>query len=276
MKKPSPEELDAYLNEIRELCAYVDNLPPERAFTLPAFVSHAKEYSPNVERLRKYAGSIVNTRIIQFLGLSFMKTSFFLNLYLDGLEKRNPFALFLGTRCQMEVFAVIFDTMAIIEKNAGDHEADYASRVQAIDEALLNATYGTRNKDFPKWLGQVAPSKIRPMRTEDTELLEARNILTRIDKVARKVGYEFFREDYDRLSEYLHPNVAQNVVLIWPSSIGGNIAKVSRVDSRIMETALNATSGPMALTARGTVQALQVRKPPFAWAGGRWVFPDRP
>jgi hypothetical protein len=55
---------------------------------------------------------------MQFLAVTFMKTYHFLDAYLYGVDKRNPFAALGAARSQLEVYAVTWDTVEAVRRNA--------------------------------------------------------------------------------------------------------------------------------------------------------------
>lgn len=221
---------------------------------LPPFGSNVPDLASDPTRLRSYAEKVINGRIVLLLLLSYTKTWFFLDIYLDGLTKKNPFALVFSTRAQIEVLALVSDALSIVRHNAGHHPKNFARRAQEVDEALITAFYGTRDERVINLVEQYGASKLRPARGRDFEVLNARNIMTRIEKLAKNGEYESLIADYYRLCDYLHPNFGQNVILIRPSAKNPKLMTVSRTDPGIMETALDRTLGPMTLAARSTVR----------------------
>ena len=53
--------------------------------------------------------------------------------------------MLLAARSQLELLSVVADTTRIIKENSGQHTDNFAARVRAVDEALIAATFGTRN-----------------------------------------------------------------------------------------------------------------------------------
>lgn len=259
-----PEDVERSVLEIRELLAKLTASRAEYDFMPPAMVSHAKDYAADLSRLKRYARLVIQARVLQLLSTTFMKTWFLLDLFVNGLERANPFAPLFAARSQMELFAVVFETINTVRTNSGDHDADFVARVQRIDEVLLNATYGTRSIAVPELLRKLRPSKVRDVRDDDFETLQARNILTRITKVAKSPNYGTFLADYERLCEYLHPNMAQNMLLMAPSKRDSRFIKLSRIDPLVMQTAVTASAIPMSQAARGAIAIFDDLMPPFS------------
>jgi hypothetical protein len=90
----------------------------------------------------------------------------------------------------------------------------------------------------------VASSNLRSAEDQDIELIEAKNILTRIDRVSRLEDYPECRSDYDRLSEYVHPNTGQNLIIAWPSPKHADWVRLSRRSKYTFVTAVNVSVGP--------------------------------
>jgi len=265
------DNLKAHLGEIKDVHRFLTRSRTEYDFQLPTLVSHAPDYAHDLARLRRYAREVVNGRIMQLLAVTFMKSWFLVDLYLMGLERRNPYSLFLATRTQMEIFAVTWDTAETIRQNAGDEGDRFAERVKTIDEALINATYGTRSALILDLLPKLEASKLRATRDEDVQTWKARNVLTRLDRLSKSKGYGDCKADYERICEYLHPNIGQNIVLVVSSTKKKQWVKACRTDREPLKRAIRATARPMDQASKGTVQMLASLHPPFA---GVAVFPQ--
>ncbi|AXA83647.1 hypothetical protein DCD74_02130 [Lysobacter oculi] len=99
---------------------------------------------------------------MQFGHISLYKTYYFLEMFLRGYEEKNPYELIFSSRALIEVYTVVRDTFSIVHANAGEDGNDFLNRVIRIDEALINATYGSRSEAFKKSLPMVAPSRRPP------------------------------------------------------------------------------------------------------------------
>jgi hypothetical protein len=151
-----------------------------------------------------------------------------------------------------------------LRRNAGGHATGFADRVKAVDEALISATYGTRSPLIKDLLRQVpGMSKVRRVNDDDIALVEARNVLGRIDRLAKSGGFPECRELYDRLCEYLHPNVGQNVIVCVPSQLGENFWRIERAGDQAIQYALTASASAMAQSAERSVRAFDELTPPF-------------
>jgi hypothetical protein len=267
------EDNDAALAEIRWIHSYLEQHPGRIEFMLPSFASHVVDHAEDLARLRTYAESVTSMRLMLLLGLSFAKTWFFLEMFLEGLTTRNPFSLFFSTRAQIELLAVAFDTLTIVRRNSGTREETFADRVAKVDEALITAVYGTRDKSMIDLIQSQGSSQFRPILEHDVDVLSARNMVTRIEKFERSESYKPLIDDYFRLCDYLHPNILQNILLMrfsgrsikLPSGRDEKLTKISRDDPGIMETAIARTLHPMTLAARGTMREFEKIEPPFGF-----------
>jgi hypothetical protein len=257
-------DVAAQLHRIRTLHTELAQSRTEYDLQAPALVSHADTYASDLPRLRRYATTTVNARIMQLLAVTFMKTYHFLDAYLYGIDKRNPFAALGAARSQLEIYAVTWDTVEAVRRNSGGHTAGFAERVKAVDEALISATYGTRSP-LLKDLMRQSPgiSKVRPVNDEDVALIDARNVLGRIDRLAKSNVFPDSRDLYDRLCEYLHPNVGQNLILCTPSGLGENFWRLERSGDLAIQYALTASAFGMAQSAEGSVRLFDGLTPPF-------------
>jgi len=156
---------EALISSLRKTYQKLNASPAEYDFMQPAMISHAKDYANDMARLKKYAGSVINARIMQMLSSTFMKTWFSLDQYSYGVEKGNPYALLQSTRFQMECFALVYSTIAVVRANSGNYTSGFFKRVVAVDEALVNATYGTRSEDVLKVFEELSPSRLRAVTT---------------------------------------------------------------------------------------------------------------
>jgi hypothetical protein len=257
--------IEAEVASIRALADYVSQSREEYEFMPPSLASHVTDYEQDRQRLRRYAGQAIGARVAQFLGTNLMKTHFFLQTYLSGVDSRNPYTSLMAARAQIETLAVVWDVVRILKENGGDHEDKYVDRVKLIDSELILGTYGGRSEVVRGLIRELRLSKLRPNREEDYKLFEARNILTRIDRLSAKdKDYKNCREDYDRLCEYLHPNMAQNIILLVPSRLNDKFQRLSRTDEAVMARALAASAAPMNKAASQTVKILETQlEPPF-------------
>jgi hypothetical protein len=260
------------LISIRDTFARIKKLPPDYDFQLPTLISHADDYSDDLPRLRRYAGQVISARIMQLGYMALYKTYYFLDMFLRGYSDRNIYEMVFASRALIEVYAVTADTYRTIVKNAGDHPDGFLGRVKEIDRALIKATYGTRLELVKKVFKDVASSDIRAAEDQDVELIEAKNILTRIDRVSRLEDYPECRSDYDRLSEYVHPNTGQNLIIAWPSSKHADWVRISRRSKYAFVTAVNVSVGPTDKASRLIVHHVLDGNFPFA---GEVYFPKQ-
>jgi hypothetical protein len=185
---------------------------------------------------------------------------------------RNIYEMVFASRALIEVYAVTADTYKTIGQNAGDHPDAFLVRVKEIDRALIKATYGTRLEQVKKVFKDVASSKLRSAEDRDVDLIDAKNILTRIDRVSRMEEYPECRSDYDRLCEYVHPNTGQNLVLTWPSSKHADWLRISRRSKYAFVTAVNVSVGPTDKASGLIVRHVLEGNFPFA---GDVYFPEQ-
>ena len=180
-----PKETDELIASIRRTHKQIDALPSNYDFQLPTLVSHVGDYGSNPLRLKRYAVRTIGARIMQFTHITLYKTHYFLEMFLSGYSNKNMYSMLFSARALIETYAVTRDVYTIISKNAGDHEVNYVERVKTIDEALINATYGTRLELVRELFPNLEPSKLRDVNENDISLIQAINILTRINRAAK-------------------------------------------------------------------------------------------
>ena len=88
-------------------------------------------------------------------------------------------------------------------------------------------------------------------------------MLGRIDRLVKSGVFPECRELYDRLCEYLHPNVGQNLILCVPSKLGENFWRIERTGNQAIQYALTASAFAMAQSAEGSLRAFDELTPPF-------------
>jgi hypothetical protein len=163
-------------------------------------------------RLAEYVRTVIPQRLLQFTVFSLDKTYHFIGGYLVGMKTSNPFALFGMTRCQIELLAAAYTTVSVIRSLVSS--APDESSVSQVDRALVRFLYGNRAGLFAKF-AEMDPDSSSIPRTAEKDWT-AVNILTLIDKAAKNPEFETLRIDYDRLCEYLHPNMLSNFSLTEP------------------------------------------------------------
>ena len=268
-----PPDTNRLMLSIRATHRQIEKLPPDYDFQLPSLVSHASDYSSDIPRLRSYAGQVIAARIMQYGFMALYKTYYFIEMFLRGYADRNIYEMVFASRALIEVYAVTRDTYATISENAGDQEENFVARVLAIDNTLINVTYGTRLELVKKLFPTLKPSSLREVNEHDITLIQAKNVLTRIDRAARFNDYPECRADYDRLSEYVHPNTGQNIILAWPSPKDPKFVRLSRCSQYAFITAITASIRPTDTASRAIVHHVLSGSFPFA---GKASYPSKP
>jgi hypothetical protein len=154
------------------------------------------------------------------------------------------YEMLFAARALVEVYAVTADVYSTIRKNAGDEIEGFIARVKEIDETLIKATYGTRSELLKGLFTELELSKLREVIDADMKVLSAKNILTRIDRASQSDEYPECRSDYDRLSEYVHPNTGQNMIIAWPSPRHPEWLRLSRRSKYGFVTGVNTSVAP--------------------------------
>jgi hypothetical protein len=252
-----------HLNEIKSLFAELAAGRQEYDFQPPAMVSHAEQYAAQPERLRTYAKQVVCGRIMIFLAFSRMNTQALLQTYLLGVDSNNPFPLLLAARSQLELFSVVADTTRMIKENSGEHQEDFSLRVRTVDEALINATFGTRSSVLKELLPKIELSRLRPVTQKDYDVVTSKNVLTRLEKLSKSGVYPECKNDYERLCEYVHPNYGMNMLHVVASPINIKLLRFSLTSQEPFERALSASASVMVRAARGTLAVMDELQPPF-------------
>jgi hypothetical protein len=197
-----------------------------------------------------------------FLVSSRMNTQVLLQSYLLGVQAKNPFSMLLATRSQLELFSIVADTTNTIQKNAGEHEEDFAKRVRVVDEALINATFATRSSLVMELMLKMGVSRLRSATPDDYGALKSTNVLTRLEKLSKSGMYSECKTDYERLCEYVHPNYGMNMLHVVASPYP-KLLRFSLSSHEPFERAVAASAHAMLRAARGTVAAMDQIQPPF-------------
>jgi hypothetical protein len=138
-----------------------------------------------------------------------------------------------------------------------------------VDETLIKATYGTRLELLRRLFRELGSSKLRNVMDADMEVFNAKNVLTRVDHASRSGEYPDCRSDYDRLSEYVHPNTAQNMIIAWPSPKHPEWLRLSRRSKYAFISGVNTSVSPTEKASRLIVHHVLDGSMPFA---GEMVF----
>ena len=242
-------------------------------FQLASPLSHAEAYGDDNSALRRYAATAVNARIAQLLSAAFMKMFHFIDGYLEAARRENPFVMLMCARGALEAYAVYSDTVGIVRENAGTQDAALFERVKRVDDALIKATYGTRHPLYQTTLATERLSKLREATAADAATATAKNILTYIARLS-KTKYLEAAADYDLLSEFVHPNIGQNSLLLWPAPNPPGFARMDRGSPEGLVLAVRVSARPMERSARGTREAFEGLKPPFGTLGLLYTLPS--
>jgi hypothetical protein len=259
------------VSDLRALHARLKTGRQEYDFMPPVMVSHVPEYQKDKQRLRRYAAQVISARVMLLLASTRMTTQGLLDSFLVGVDSKSPFSVLLAARAQLELLAVVVDTIRIIQENAGEHEHGFVARVQRVDNALITATYGTRSSFMKQLIPKMKVSRHRDPTAEDLEVLTSRNVITRLEKLAKSGRYPSCKEDYERLCEYVHPNWGMNMLYLVPSPLDQRLVRLSLTSSDPFERALLVSAQPMERAAAATVSAFDGLEPPFGM--GEVAFP---
>ena len=258
-----PESHIKAVEEIENLFAELSKSRKDYDFQPPALASHAHAYADQPERLHLYARQVISGRIMILFASSRMNTQILLHSYLLGKDAINPFSILLAARSQLELLSVVADTARVIRENAGTHADNYAARVHKVDEALIMATFGTKHPQLKSFMSKAGLSRLRATTSADLDLLSAKNVLTRLEKISKTGGFPNCMEDYERLCEYVHPNFGMNMLHVIASPLGEKLLRFSLTSREPFERALLVSAPIMARAARGTVRAMEELQPPF-------------
>lgn len=263
------------LHEIKLLFSELASGRQDYDFLPPALVSHVEQYASQPERLRKYARQVISGRIMIFLVSSRMNTQVLLQSYILGVEARNPFSVLLAARSQLELLFVVADTINVIRQNAGEHTENFVKRVRKVDEALINATFGTRSSLVKDMMSKIRVSRLRSATPEDDNVLKSKNVLTHLERLSRDSAYSECKADYERLCEYVHPNYGMNMLHV-VASPHPKLLRFSLASREPFDRALAASATTMVRAARETVAAMDKIHPPFGQGILSTPSPDTP
>lgn len=252
-------EIDAIRNLFRKLASGRQ----EYDFQPAALVSHVDDYVDNSERLRRYARQIISGRIMILLASTRMTTQALLQTFLLGADAKAPFAMLLPSRAQLELFSVVADVVRVIKENSGEHEENLTERIRRVDQALINATFGTRSSVLKGLLSEADLSRLRSTLLEDMDVLSAKNVLTRLEKLRKSGAYPECKEDYERLCEFVHPNWGMNMLMMIPCPHDQRLLRFSLRSDDPFTRAVSTCAAVMHRAASGTLSAFDGLQPPF-------------
>lgn len=251
------------VDTIQDLFKKLESGRQEYDFQPAALVSHVEDYSDKPDRLRHYGRQVINARIMTLLASTRMTTQALLQTFLLGAAAKAPFAMLLPSRAQLELFSVVADVARIIKENSGEQEDQFAERVGKVDKTLINATFGTRSTVLKGLMSEVELSRLRTTVSDDLDILAAKNVLTRLDKLSKCGVYPECKSDYERLCEYVHPNWGMNMLMLVPSPLDERLMRFSLKSDEPYTRALSACAAVMGRAAAGTLAAFDNLRPPF-------------
>lgn len=235
----------------------------EYDFQPAVIVSHVADYADKPDRIRYYARQVICGRIITLLASTRMTTQSLLQTFLLGADAKAPFAMLLPSRAQLELFSVVADVARVIKENAGEQEEKFADRVGKVDQALISATFGTRSSVLKGFVSEAHLSRLRSTVSEDMDILSAKNVLTRLDKLGKSGVYPECKQDYERLCEYVHPNWGMNMLMLVPSPLDSRLLRFSLKSDEPCARAICACAAVMGRAAAGTLATFDNLQPPF-------------
>lgn len=163
-----------------------------------------------------------------------------LKTLLDGIERAavesNLLVLALLLRSLFENCATLYALAELVEKRFANFNLGKLAKENVVDKAfedeLIVFSHGSRfnwtaltNGDLDAWM--KAAEDVKPEHKQ-------KNVLTRIDKVAKEKRYSAFRVMYAWLCDYVHPNLGSHILYVRDEAIvDGNVRmELGRVASR--------------------------------------------
>jgi hypothetical protein len=113
----------------------------------------------------------------------------------------------------------------VIKDNAGKQEEKFAERVRKVDQALINATFGTHSSVLKGLLSEAELSRPRSAVSQDMDIFSATNVLTGLDKLSKNGAYPECKQDHERLCEYVHSNWGMNMLMLVPSPLDARLLR---------------------------------------------------
>ncbi|WP_435608258.1 hypothetical protein [Pseudomonas knackmussii] len=258
-----PDSWKSEISRLEAVLSWTESFPEEYDAPMPVMVSHATDYAKDEQKLRNYAQQVIAARLLQLTIITSYKVNHILRMYLDGFSSRNFYSMLFAARSMIEVFALTFDLFDQVRQNSGVHAERFLDRVISVDKALINATSGSRLDLLKEFFALEMPSKLRELSEDDILAIQAKNIMTRIDRSSKKSSYTECRRDYDRLSEYAHPNIGQNAVLCWPSPKNEKWVRISRSSGHSLASAFRASIRPIQEAAEAVMREVTSMEFPF-------------
>lgn len=212
------------------------------------------------ERITNYSRSVVPQRIIQLTTFAFAKSYHFVSGYLAGVQIKNPFCLFTMARCQAELLASVYRPISIIR--ASSTKTPTAEQLAVVDRALVRFLYGNRAEQFELFHENCVDfAEVPQTANEDWTAI---NIITLIDKLNKDNEYHGIKQDYERLCEYVHPNLLSNFVLTEPFVKGEKAnVRIHRKGEYLMTRCLRETAQRMAAWTDATIRLINSIDWPF-------------
>jgi hypothetical protein len=164
---------------------------------------------------------------VQHTTITLINATYLIEQYLSGVEGANPLAMYTSARSLLEILAVACGVKRTLQSNAGLQAERFYERVLAVDQVLINGTYGSRDKEFLEAIKQSSgASKLKAITKDDQDNMTSKNVVNWMHKMD-EAEYPGAWEMYCRLCEYVHPNLGLNWVCLVPDERSGTV-EISR------------------------------------------------
>jgi hypothetical protein len=256
------KSLESFLDRIRHMRRELQDGPTHYDGNAVDFISNVELHS-DPPALRGYASGVIPARIMQLYVTTRMKTLSLTELYMAGVERNIVYALPLAARAQLEIFAVVWDVVHIINQNAGLSDETFQTRVKIVDDALISAVYGARHSFLKDLLRNFGSGPLnREVSQDDLDKLTATNILTRLKRLEKQPTYSQLANAYEVLCELTHPNMLQNFLLVTYDEKKPQILRWA-CGSVALKRAITLTAEPMVLAAEEALKTIDSIEAPF-------------
>lgn len=278
------DEFGHKLQEIARIQSHMDERDPGyNAVTIPSPANHIKYYSETTDNdfFMKQARELTAARVYYAFISTRVRFKQILETYTFGLEYFNCHAMIASTRSMIELIAHFYSLFRNLDRLSGTHIdrggsfKKFKARAIECELILIKYSHGSRSDQLRQIRESLKPelSNIIPAEEIDLDTMKSGNIMNKLDKLSGLDSKINWKQEYDKLSDRLHPNVEQGSIHEFISDEFDGAIEIVTKDVRTRGRAIDLTIIPMHSAIKHLFELLNNTKFPFG--DPEFVFGDQ-